>query len=180
MQKIILEGKEIVIRKLAPVDLKNPGRHLDYFNAILDEDLYISTNKRISVKEEKDYLENMLAGQAKGDRVCLVAECGGKIISHVGSALMAGKQNHIAVLGFAIANGFRRIGLGSVLMEKLLFLSAKDLSPKPRIIQSGIFSVNKASLALHEKFGFSRAALIPGQFMQDGKLMDEIIVQLYL
>jgi|GEM_PF-1748565 len=180
MEKVILGGKEILVRKLVAKDIARAKDHLAYFDALLDEDLYISTNKRMVLKEEKSYLKDMLALQKKGKCVYLVSEYDGKVISHVEARLKEDKSRHIAVLGFAIAAGFRHIGLGGRLWEILLSLCQTDLSPKPRIIEAGIFVGNIASLGLAKKFGFRQVARLPNQFIQKGQLIDEIIVQLYL
>ena len=183
MEKITLNGKEIIIRKLAVKDLKIAQKHLDFYNSLLDESLYITSFKKLSLKQEKEYLKGKLKKQKQGKCIYLVSECDGEFASHVEVHLMEGKQDHIGILGFAHREGFRGIGLGSVLgriMTEMVLSAAKELSPKPRIIQAGIYAENKASLGLAEKFGFKEVAIIPKQFQYDGKLMDEIIVQLYL
>lgn len=179
MKKIVLDGKEITIRKLTAKDLEITKKHLDFLQSLLGEELQITTHKRLSLKEERDYLRGILKKQKQGKCVYLVAECDDKFVSHVGASLMEGKQNHIAVMGFAHVAGYRSIGLGSIL-GKMLSLMADELNPKPTIIQAGIFADNEASLGLAKKFGFKEVAMIPRQFQQGGKLVDEVIVQLYL
>ena len=180
MEKVILGGKKILVRKITSKVIARAKDHLAYFDALLGEDLCISASKKMSLKEERDYLKTALAEQKKHRRIYLVAESNGKIISHVEARLKDGKSSHIAFLGFAISARFRHIGLGSRLGEILLSLCKTDLTPRPSIFEAGIFADNVASLGLAKKFGFRQVARVPRQFIQNGQLMDEIIVQLYL
>jgi ribosomal protein S18 acetylase RimI-like enzyme len=59
-------------------------------------------------------------------------------------------------------------------------LAKKELQPKPKIIRLSVFPTNKPAIGLYKKYGFKKAARIPKQLQDKGKLLDEIIMLLEL
>jgi hypothetical protein len=60
MEKIILDGKEITIRRLAPKDLKDAKKFADYINDLIEEDVYLSVNKKYSLRDETVFLKSQI------------------------------------------------------------------------------------------------------------------------
>lgn len=74
MKKVILDGKEITIRKLADSDLKNARKFVNYINALIEEDVYLTANKKYSLKDELAFLKSQLEKIKKRGSIFLVAE----------------------------------------------------------------------------------------------------------
>lgn len=136
-------------------------------------------NKRLTVKEERDFLERMLRGAKTGTATYLFAECDGQIVGSTDVELGNWAKNHIGTFGIIIRNGFRGIGLGKHLMSEVIELSKKQLKPKPKIIQLEVFAINKPAVSLYKKMGFKIVAKLPKQRQWKGKLMDELVMLKY-
>ena len=176
MKTIIFGSKEIIIRKLSNGDLRNVKRFQDLINSLIEEKAQISLNKKLSLKEEKEWLKRQL-GQIKNQKtVFLLAECDNKVIGTTGIDLRRGRQEHVGEFGISIRNGYRGIGLGKYLMKEIIKLAKKEL--KPKIIRLSVFPTNKAAIGLYKKLGFKKVAKIPKQIQYKGKLVDEIIMLL--
>jgi len=176
MKTIIFGSKEIIIRKLSNGDLRNVKRFQDLINSLIEEKAQISLNKKLSLKEEKEWLKRQL-GQIKNQKtVFLLAECDNKVIGTTGIDLRRGRQEHVGEFGISIRNGYRGIGLGKYLMKEIIKLAKKEL--KPKIIRLSVFPTNKAAIGLYKKLGFKKVAKISKQIQYKGKLVDEIIMLL--
>ncbi len=180
MKTKIFGGKKITIKKLSKKDLRNVKEFQDFVNSLIEEKAQISLNKKLSLKEEKEWLKRQL-GQIKNQKtVFLLAECDDKVIGTTGIDLRRGRQEHVGEFGISIRNGYRGIGLGKHLMKEILKLAKKELEPKPKIIRLSVFLTNKPAIGLYKKYGFKKAARIPKQLQDKGKLLDEIIMLLEL
>lgn len=154
---------KIKIRKLSGGDLKKAKGFQDFINSVIEEGAQIMLNKKLSLKEERKWLEDELKKIRNCQRVCLVAEINNVVIGVADIELGRGRQNHVGTLGISLRKDYRGIGLGSYLMEKMLKLAEKELKPKPKIIRLGVFPTNKTALSLYKKFGFKKVAKIPEQ-----------------
>jgi len=180
METKIFGGKKITIRKMATKDLKIVPRWARYINDLIEEDVFLMLSKKLTHKEEKEWLTQTIKKINKKEAILLVAQSGEKIIGNAEIRLMDGKRSHIGLFGISISKDFRGIGLGSFLMDKIIKLAKKEIKPTPRFILLGAFAENKIAINLYKKKGFKQTACVPNQFMQKGKLMDEIIMELYL
>ena len=174
----IFENKRIIIRKISKGDLRNAKEFQDFINSLIEEEAKIMMNKRLSLKEEKKFLEETLREIKNRKKVFLFAECNNKIIGITGIELDRWRKNHIGNFGITIMDGYRRIGLGKYLMKEIIKLAKKELKPKPKIIRLSVFPTNKPALGLYKKFGFKIVGKIPKQIQYKRKLIDEIIMTL--
>lgn len=173
-------GKKIKIRKLSKKDLRNVKKFHDFINSLIEEEAQISMNKKFSLKEEREWLREQLRKIKEGKKIFLVAECNNKVIGTIGIDLGKWRQRHIGNFGISIIKGYREMGLGSYLTNRIINLAKKELKPQLKIIRLSVFSTNKPAIKLYKKFGFKRVAKIPKQIKYKGKLIDEIIMLLYL
>lgn len=116
----------------------------------------------------------------KHRRLLLVAEYNGLIVGTTGIDLGRGRGSHVGHFGITIRKSCRGVGLGKYLMGEILRMARKELKPPPKIIRLSVFPNNKPAIALYKKYGFKKVATIPNQFEHRGKLLDEIIMLLYL
>ncbi|MFZ3074100.1 MAG: GNAT family N-acetyltransferase [Minisyncoccales bacterium] len=180
MEKIILSGKEITVRKLAANDLKNARKFANYINSLIKEDVYLSVNKKCSLKEEAAFLKSQIEKIKKQNSIFLVAETEKKIIGVSSIDRMDGKQGHIGLFGISIADGFRGIGLGSFLIGKIIGMAKKDFKPEIEMITLDAVADNQPAVALYQKTGFRKVAVLPEYFRHRGELLDIVVMNLYL
>jgi len=133
-------------------------------------------NERFSLKEEKRWMEEQLRKIKNQKTVFLIAEDNDIVVGTTGIDLRIGRQSHVGEFGITIRKGYRGIGLGSYLADKIIKLAKKKLKPKPKIIRLNVFPTNKPAISLYRKFGFKKVAKIPKQISYLGKLIDEIIM----
>jgi len=147
---------------------------------LIEEDAKILRDKKVSLKEEKEWLKGLLQRIKKREEVYLLAKFDEEIVGTAAIKLGPHRQNHVGNFGISIIDGYRGIGLGTHIMKEIIKLAKKELKPKPKIIKLTVFPRNKSALALYKKLGFRRVAKIPKQFQYKGKLEDEIVMLLYL
>src|SRR4030042_44972 len=181
MKTKIFNGKEIAIRELKPSDIKNVRKFQDFINSLVEEDAMILKNKKVSLKEEIEWLKNNIKAVKKYKAVYLIAESKKIIIGTTEVGLRrTGRQSHVADLGISIRKGYRRITLGKYLMKEIIRLAKRKLKPKPKIIRLGVMSSNNPAFKLYQKYGFRKVERIPNQLKYKGELQNEIIMLLYL
>jgi len=176
----VFNEKKIKIDEISKKDLKIVREYLSYINSLVKEDAQILINKRLSLKEEREWIEREIKDAKKKKHVILVAKDGNKVVGIADIKLKAGRKNHVGILGISIRKGYRGIGLGKFLMKEILKLAKRKLKPKPKIILLSVFSTNNIAINLYKKFGFKKVAKIPKQYQYKGKLVDEIVMMKYL
>ncbi len=180
MKTKIFGDKEIKIRKMSKKDLENAKRFQEFINSFVKEDAQISMNKKLSLKEEEKWLQGKIGELKKRKTVFLLAEHGKKIVGTVAIDLSAGRQIHVANFGITVKKDCREIGLGYFLSQEIIKLAKKELKPRPKILRLSVLPTNKPAMALYKKLGFKKVAQIPKQIELKGRLINEIIMLLYL
>jgi RimJ/RimL family protein N-acetyltransferase len=179
--KKIFDGKKITIRELKPSDIKNVRKFQDFINSLIEEDVMIAKNKKVSLKDEAEWLKKAIKAVKKNKTVYLLAEIDRTLVGNTEVSLNSrDRQSHVAGLGISIRKGYRRIGLGKYLMKEIIKLAKHKLKPKPKMIRLSAFSPNIPAIKLYQKLGFKKVAKIPRQFQYKGKLIDEVIIILEL
>jgi RimJ/RimL family protein N-acetyltransferase len=82
------------------------------------------------------------------------------------------KNRHVGSLGITILKDFRRIGIGTAMMVRLIEWAKKQEDLEK--ISLTVFSTNKAAINLYGKFGFKIEGKSKKQYKIDGKYVDEI------
>lgn len=172
--------KKLNIRLLSKKDLKAPKKFKDFINYLIEENAQIALNKKLSLKEEKEFLKNTLKQIKKRSGVFIVAEYDGIIVGTTGILLKGNRQNHVGEYGITIRKDYRGIGLGAYLTKKTIELAQKQLKPAPKIIRLSVFSTNKPAINLYKKYGFKKVTEVPNQTEYKGKLVSETIMLLRL
>lgn len=177
------KNKQITIRPLASGDLKQPEKFRNFINSLVEEKALISRSKKVSVRQESIFLENSFKKQKNKRGAYLIAEDKAQdMVIGIADIVLSGNgaRSHTGNMGVLVRKNYRGVGLGSCLLKEIIKLSKKELKPKLKIIRLSVFSANKPAIKLYRKFGFKKAAKIPGQFEYQGKLLDEIVMLLYL
>jgi len=172
----IFGGKKIQIRKLSKKDLRNVKKFQDFINSLIEEEAQITLNKRLSFREEAEFMKEKFKNIKRHKVILLVAEDKNMVVGTTEIKLSGRRHEHVGNLGITIRQGYRGIGLGKYLMAEVLKLAKKELKPKPKIIRLSVFPTNKPAIRLYKKFGFREVAKIPKQIRYKGKLIDEIVM----
>jgi ribosomal protein S18 acetylase RimI-like enzyme len=176
METKLFGDKKLTISPLSKKDFKFAKEFLDFINSLIEEDAKILINKKINLKEEAEFLEKGVKSIQNKKKVYLIAKDGNKVVANTSIELGVYKRNHIGRFAIGIRNGYRGIGLGTYLMQEIMKLAKKELSPNLKIFQLEAFENNKPAIALYKKMGFKIVGKIPKQIQYKGKLIAEYIM----
>ena len=171
----------IILRPLKRGDL---DALIPFANSFADErkrsaDLGItSLERRVTRKEEKEFLNKVLKEIAEKRRVSVAAFQGNKMVGHCDITGRATRdEKHTAMLGIVVVQGYRGVGLGEKMMQLAL-----DQASKLGIwaIELEVFDTNKAARHLYEKLGFKTVGVIPKKVFRSGKYTDTVRMYIHL
>ncbi len=172
----IFDNKKIIIRSASKSDLKQVKKFQIFYNSLVEEDVMINRNEKVSIRYEIDWLKNRIDEIKNHRSVILIAEYNNIIVGSSNISLKTGRSSYVGGVGISIEKNYRKIGLGIFLIKEIIKLARKELIPKPKILRLSVMPNNKPALKLYEKTGFTSVAKIPRQFQYKGKLVDEIIM----
>lgn len=180
MEKLVLRGKEFIIRNFCEDDLYKPEKFFTYIdNLINDSSAMIPIRVKKTSEQGKEWLMDMLSIVRLSKMVVLVVEFDDKIVGGAEVSLYTGHE-HIAEFSISIIKDYRGCGLGSHLLSRIINMAEKNLKPKPTVIRLSVFSSNKNAIALYQKHGFKIISRMPNQFEFNGQLVDEIIMSKFI
>jgi RimJ/RimL family protein N-acetyltransferase len=81
------------------------------------------------------------------------------------------KNNHVGFLGIVILKEFRRMGIGTAMMNHIIEWAKKQKGLEK--ISLTVFSTNKAAINLYSKFGFKIEGVSERQYKIEGKYVDD-------
>jgi ribosomal protein S18 acetylase RimI-like enzyme len=145
----------------------------DVVNLVASEKYYIVPERS---REDWDEAIKEIKGR-KG--LIIVAQVNGKTVGM--AHLVRGKIEkikHVSFLGISVLKEFRRVGIGTAMMNHLLEWAAKQEEMEK--ISLTVFSTNKAAINLYHRFGFKVEGISKKQYKIDGKYMDETIMGKFL
>ena len=113
-----------------------------------------------------------------GEHVCIVAEVAGKVAGYID--LQPGKlpkRRHTAYVGELLVSELRGMGIGTALMAEAIGV-AGNMGIKKVFLS--VFSINERAIAFYKKNGFDIEGVLKGQFVIDGKPVDEVCMAIWL
>jgi len=168
------DGREVVLRESRWEDL---GDLLEFINLLVVEGADICREKVVTREEEADWLGRRLAAMEKGEVINIAAEVDGRVVANSEVTRRGGIMNHVGLLGIAIKDGYRGIGLGSELMKALIEESRKA---GLKVLFLDVFDTNSVAKQLYVKSGFKEAGRIPKAILKKGRYIDLIRMTLEL
>jgi L-amino acid N-acyltransferase YncA len=168
------DGKRVVLRSVKWEDLNDL---IGLINSLIEEDADILRTIKVTRSEEAEWLGRRLARIDKGELIDAVAEVDGRVIANSEVEKRSDIMSHVGVLGIAIKQGFRGIGVGTQLMKTLIDESKKA---ELKILVLDHFATNKTARRLYEKMGFKEAGIIPKGICKNGKYIDLVHMTLEL
>ena len=172
IRQFSLQGSRVVFRYPKKSDTGDFFRHI---NSLVDEKACILVQKKVTMKQEAEWLRKRTGGLKKGMMVMVCAEVDGKF---AGTGAIERKKEdamkHVSTLGISIGRDFRNMGIGTELIKTLEALARKEL--KTRVLRLFYFQPNEHARHVYEKLGFREAGRIPKGVTHYGKYHDQVLM----
>jgi len=169
------DGRRVLLRPLALRDIESC---LVFANTLVKErrvnlDIgVVSFERRVTRKEEMRFLRTIVREVAGKNAVSVSAFVGWKLVGNCDVRRRKTKdEHHCGVLGIAILDGYRGVGIGERMMAEAL---ARARAVGIWLVELSVFANNAVAVHLYEKMGFLRAGLIPGKILRGERSYDEI------
>jgi len=176
--QVVFEGKTA---KGTPVLIRYPRRDdlhavLEFINKLSAEKTFILLQgEQISLEDETRYLDTALKQIADGERVQLSAFSGDNLIGNADISMIRGPKRHIGDLGLVIADGYRGVGVGTLLMEQLIKEATARIERMQMIILE-VFGNNPIAMNLYRKLGFVEYGRLPDGIIHREQLVDAVLM----
>ena len=171
-KRVKIKGRRtITLRRPKMSDVKQLK---DYINTLVDEDALIKMTEKQSLKEERTWLKGVLERIRKSELHKFVAEYNGEIIGSVELRKGKWRQSHIAEVAISVKKNYRRLGVGTALMKRILEIGKNDKEIK--LIYIRVYEQNKPAAKMYKKMGFKKVARLKKRVQYKGKLGDEFIL----
>ncbi len=182
MEEVTLQGRKFIIRDIEETDLGKAPLFLEFIGSLIDDPrAMILLKDKPDLEQEKGFVSGILWGVQQRKFLIVLAESRERLVGMANIQVQPGRHDHVAELGIAIAGEENRgIGLGSLLIEKLIARAGAELEPRPRMLRLRAFGGNERALGIYTKHGFEEVARIPEQLEFRGKYHDEVIMLLRL
>jgi len=169
---VLRDGRAVIIR---PATLEDAAGLIENINTVVAEDVYILIDSvPMDLNAERRWLASF-----DGKRSALLVGCDGPRI--VGQVDCHGgrftKNRHVGTVGIAIRDGWREIGLGRILMGRILeWMRARGFLKA----QLCVFATNVRATRLYESLGFQIEGARRQAIRIRGEFIDEIMMGLWL
>jgi ribosomal protein S18 acetylase RimI-like enzyme len=133
-----------------------------------------SLDKRVTEKEERGFLNRIIAGRRTEDEISLAAFDGDKMVGHCHVSRRKQRDvRHTGVYGISVIEGYRGVGIGTRLTQEVL----REASRRGLwLIELEVMGMNKAAIGLYEKMGFRKAGVIPNKVLRKGRHIDIVVM----
>lgn len=88
------------------------------------------------------------------------------------------KNKHVGFLGISILKEFRKIGIGTAMMQYIMEWARRQKGLEK--VSLTVFSTNEAAINLYRTFGFQIEGMSKRQYRIEGKYIDETIMGKFL
>jgi RimJ/RimL family protein N-acetyltransferase len=152
---------------------------LEMINSLVEEKAYITVQKKLTLKEEREYFKNIIKDTKKKTRIDLILDINGEVCGSAGVCLLDnGIRKHVGEIGIALKKNARGRGLGEKLFKKTIEKAIKELNVK--IVTLFVFKGNKVAINLYKKMGFKKLGVIKNGVSYYGKLIDDYLMIKYI
>lgn len=176
MSKIVFQGKtedglDILVRYPTRVDLKPMHKFINDLSA--ERTFVRNQGIKISLEEEKEFLEKQLKGIGDKTKIQLLAFNNTNLVGISGIEMKDRAQKHVGNLGISVAKDFRTRGVGSKLMEIVIKEAKKNLLDLKLFVLT-VFANNTVAYEMYKKFGFREFGRLPKGVIHRDKFVDEV------
>lgn len=177
VQHVSLKGRRMTLRPLRMGDL--PAL-LAFAGGLFRERKtnpnlgIISLDRPVRVQDERDFLRKAVEGVRKGE-VVSVAAFEGDVLA--GNCEISRRKfhdvRHTGVLGIAIIEQYRGMGLGELMIRKAL----REAGHRGVwLVELQVFANNQRARGLYEKVGFREVGVVPNKMVRMGRPLDEVVM----
>jgi RimJ/RimL family protein N-acetyltransferase len=148
---------------------------VEALNSVIREGKYLFMNNEIEdMEEERRWFERSIEGWMR----YLVARVDGKVVGGAAIHPRTDKRSHVAEYGIYIRDGYRDVGLGTILTREFVEIARKQ---GLEILQLSVYATNKRAFHVYKKCGYREC----GKFTRDvrfldGTYTDRILMELVL
>ncbi len=172
----IKDGRELVITMAKTKDARDV---LKYMNEVVSESDNLTMGKgefTMSLKEEEDFIRNT---DMSKNSVMILGRVDGEIVS-VGNLGGINKKRleHRAGLGISVRKGYWNLGIGKIMMEKLIGFAKDNVYIEQ--IDLNVRSDNENAIKLYKNFGFKKYGTHEKAFKINGEYFDIDLMILHL
>ena len=164
------DGRDVILRAPKWDDLDDM---LEFINSLVDEGADIIMDKKQTMEQEVDWLARLLTRLEKDEITVVVAEVDGRFVGQVEVTPQNMRSKHVGVLGIALKDGCREIGIGTELMKEAETQS-KQLGLE--ILNLEVFATNDRAKHVYEKLGYREVGAWPKVIKKDGVYIDGILM----
>jgi RimJ/RimL family protein N-acetyltransferase len=168
------DGRKVTMRTPLWKDLDDL---VDLINSAVEEKVDIFMDSPVTREQEIEWLGGTLAAIEKGKKVHLVVEVGGQVVGSSALGPRERSMSHSAELGVLVKNGFRGIGIGTMMLQTLI-QEARGLDLEILIIKH--FSGNDRARRVYDSLGFKETGREPGVVKRDGEYRDLVTMAMKL
>lgn len=151
---------------------------LGFINTLIREKAYILFDEEFTIKQEENWKRRELDGIRSNESYIISARVDGRLAANSGARKGLHKEKGNVLLGIAVAEGFRGLGLGEALLRLNIETARRFFNPKPRNIYLSVFEGNKPAISLYRKLGFKEFARFPKWALHKGRYIDHIYMKL--
>ncbi len=167
------KGLEIMIRFPCPRDTK---LLMDFINTVSQEQTFIRLQgEQVSFEEEEKYVKGLILGMEKQTVFKLMAFDKEKFIGAADITMKDKIEKHVGVFGITVAKEYRKLGVGSTLIELVLSEAPKYL-PDLKIIELGVFGNNPIAQNLYKKYGFIPFGILSEGIVYKNQYIDHVLM----
>lgn len=150
------EAIDLIIREAAPDNAESLLKHIRK-TALETEFLTVGKEEaEISIEEERKQLARL---QSSNNHLLLVALHGTEVIATASvSTSTSPKLNHIGEVGVAVSKEYWGLGIGTMLLEEVLYWSEQSSAIKR--LELTVQKRNEKAIHLYEKLGFQLEAVM--------------------
>ena len=164
------DGREVTLRAPRWGDLDDM---LGFINSLVEEGADIMIDTKQTRESEVDWLARLLTRVEKDEATVVAAEVDGRFVGQVEVTPRSGRSKHVGVLGIALRDDYRGIGIGTELMREAE-TQARRLGLE--IIQLSVFATNDKARHVYGKVGYRDVGAWPRGVKKEGVYVDEIIM----
>ncbi len=165
-------NQKILMRPPKMSDLESSLRMI---NSLVEEKAMLTVQKKLTLKEEKEYLEKIIKDRNSIHLFLIIDK------EVMGSARVNknnGTKNHIGELGISLRKEARGKGLGEKLTKEVISKAIKKF--KLKIITLEVYSKNKIAQNLYKKMGFQKVGIIKEGIKYFDTYEDVVIMVKYI
>ncbi len=160
---------------MRPPRMSDLNSCLEMINSLVEERAMITVQKKLTLKEEREYLKKIIKDK-NSIHVFLLVD--GKVMGNARIARLENVRSHIGELGISIKKDIRGMGFGEKILKEILKQGIKKF--KLKIITLDVNKSNKIAQSLYKKAGFKIIGTIKGGVLHYGKYEDSATMVKYV